>query len=141
MRAEAEGGDGNAMFDLGEWYYYEEMGLAKDYKQAASWYQCGDDLGHASCTAQLGLCYARGDGVGKDEALAVHLYTAAAKSGSEVGCYYLANCFANGWNGLRKNARLATRWFRAMESATVREAGDDARDAAAEWLREHAVDS
>ena len=141
MRAEAEGGDGNAMFDLGEWYYYEEMGLAKDYKQAASWYQCGDDLGHASCTANLGSCYHLGNGVERDEAYALCLYGIAAKGGSEDGCYYLAQCLAYGWNGLRKNARAATRWFRAMESATVREAGDDARDAAAEWLREHAVDS
>ena len=66
---------------------------------------------------------------------------AAAKGGSEAGCYNLADCFANGLNGLRENARAATRWYRAMESATVRDADDDARDNAAEWLREHAVES
>ena len=72
---------------------------------------------------------------------ALHLYTAAAGRGSERGCYFLAQCLAGGWAGLRKNARAATRWYRAMESATVREASDEARDKAAKWLREHAVES
>ena len=141
-RVKAEGGDGEAMLDLGDWYYHGEKGLAEDFKQAAGWYQRGHDLGHVSCTAQLGLCHARGEGVEYDEAYAVHLYSIAADRGSEIGCYYLARIFAEGWTGLRKNPREATRWFRAMESAKVRDClSDDERDEAAKWLRKHAVDS
>ena len=141
VRAEAEDGDAEAMLALGSWYYNGDEGLAKDYKQAAGWLQRGDDLGHATCTVGLGVCYGLGQVVEKDQAYALHLFTAAAARGSEGGCYNLALCLANGWNGLRKNARAATRWFRAMESATVRDADDGARDEAAEWLRKHAVDS
>ena len=141
VRAEAEGGDAEAMCDLGNWYYFGKKGLTKDFKQAAGWWQRGDDLGQVKCTAMLGACYAQGHGVEKDEVYAVHLYTAAAARGSQVGCYFLANYLAMGWGGMRSNARAATRWFRAMESAEAEDASDGARDDAAKWLREHAVDS
>ena len=72
---------------------------------------------------------------------AVHLYGIAAARGSEHGCYNLGQAFAHGFYGLPKNAREATRWYRAMESAAVRDASDDARDDAAKWLREHAMES
>ena len=141
VRAAAEGGDVEAMLALGKWYYAGYYGLAKDSKQAAGWFQRGDDLGHVTCTANLGVCYALGEGVEKDKVYAVHLYGMAAARGSERGCYNLAKNFAYGLNGLRKNARAATRWYRAMESATVRDDFDESRDKAAKWLREHAVDS
>ena len=140
VRARAEGGDAAAMHELATWYFLGENGLAKDFKQAAGLFQRGDHLGHASCTAALGVCYARGEGVEQDKTYAVHLYSIAAKDGSEVGCYNLATCLAYGYNGLRPNAPAATRWYRAMESATVRDGCDGARDKAAEWLREHAVE-
>ena len=140
MRARAEGGDAEAMVDLGQWYYFGQKGLAKDHKQAAGWYQRGHDLGQATCTSNLGVHYARGEGVEQDAVYAVHLYSIAAARGSEHGCYNLARCLAEGHLGLRENAREATRWCRAMESATVRDSSDGARDHAAEWLREHAVE-
>ena len=141
MRARAEGGDTEAMCRMGAWHFFGMRGLAKDAKSGVGWWQRGHDLGHATCTAGLGVCYVYGQGVEQDEAYALCLYGIAAARGSESGCYILANRLANGWNGLRKNARAATRWYRAMESATVRDADDESRDKAAEWLREHAVDS
>ena len=141
MRARAEGGDAEAMRMLGYCYCRGEMGLAEDSKQAADWWQRGHDLGHATCTADLGACYARGEGVEMNKTYAVHLFSIAAKGGSEAGCSNLARAFAAGLKGLPQNAREATRWFRAMESATARDAGDGARDYAAKWLREHAVES
>ena len=135
IRARAEGGDGEAMYVLGQWYYHGSKGLAMDFKQAFGWWQRGDDLGHVPCTAELRICYTNGVGVEQDEAYALCLYGIAAKGGSEVGCYYLAQCLAKGWNVQRKNPRAATRWFRAMESATVRDAPDCVRDKAAKWLR------
>ena len=141
-RAKAEGGDAEAMLMLGGWYYDGKMGLAEDFEQAAGWYQRGHDLGHLTCTMELGHSYDNGEGVEQDKAYALHLYSIAADRGSQLGCYYLAKCFAKGWNGLRKNPREVTRWFRAMESATVRDLTDEKfRDEAAEWLRKHAVDS
>ncbi|MEL0211503.1 MAG: U-box domain-containing protein, partial [Novosphingobium sp.] len=65
LRAMAEGGDAAAMYHLGMLYCTGAMGLSKDLKQAAGWWQRGHDLGHATCSAMLGLCYARGEGVEK----------------------------------------------------------------------------
>ena len=142
MRARAESGDAEAMSRLGRWYFFGDRGLPQDSKQAAGWWQRGHDLGHGTCTAMLGACYSLGEGVEEDEVYAVCLQGIAAKSGSELGCSNLAHHLANGGAGMRKNARAATRWYRAMlESATVRDSNDDARDRAAKWLREHAVES
>ncbi len=139
LRAMAEGGDAAAMYHLGMLYSTGAMGLSKDLKQAAGWWQRGHDLGDGTCTTLLGLCYARGEGVEKHGLHAACLFGIAAGSGSESGCFYLAHSFANGWFGLR-NAREATRWYRAMESATLRDVEDHIRDKAAKWLREHAVE-
>ena len=141
MRARAEGGDEDAINYLGAWYFNGEKGLAKDHKQAAALYQRGYDLGHASCTARLGVRYARGEGVEENTTYAVLLYCVAAKGGSEAGCCNLAWCFAIGRYGLPPDAREATRWFRAMESATVRDVSENHRCKAAEWLRDHAAES
>ena len=141
LRAEAEGGDGDAMFKLGRLYCRGEHGLAKDYNQAAVWFRRGYELGHATCTNWLGARYSLGEGVEKSGPYAVHLYSIAAARGSEFACRNLAKIFVSGWAGLPKDAREATRWHRAMESATVRDASDEARDKAAKWLRQHAVDS
>ena len=140
MRARAEVGDTEAMLKMGNWYLDGEMGLAKDYKPATGWYRRGHDLGHVTCTNILGFCYEGGVGVEKDQAYALYLYAIAAERGSEAACSNLAGCLSEGDCGMRKNAREATRWYRAMESATVRDARDDARDYAAKWVREHAVD-
>ena len=140
LRAKAEGGDAAAMYHLGRWYFTGDMGLSKDLKQATGWWQRGYELGHATCTSELGLCYARGEGVEKEGAHAACLYGIAAARGSESGCFRLAHSFANGLNGLPMNAREATRWFRAMESATTRRKTDHIRDKAAKWLSEHAME-
>ena len=136
----AANGDAEAMCELGLYYYDGEMGLAVDYKQAADWFQRGDDLGHATCSAMLGRCYEEGCGVEKDEVYSLCLYGIAAARGSELGCHNLAAQLSAGRCGARTNARAATRWYRAMERATVRDAFDLARDSAAEWLRKHAVE-
>ncbi len=141
LRAEAEGGDADAMNWLGHSFYNGKCGLPVDYEQAASWYQRGHDLGNATCSASLGLCYEEGDGVEKDEAYALHLASIAADRNSEAGCFALATYFAQDMAGMRPNLREATRWFRAMESASLRDAIDCLRDQAAVWLRKNAVES
>ena len=140
VRARAEGGDGDAMHELGTWYYQGRKGLTKDFKQAIGWLQRGHELGHATCTNALGVRYTYGQGVKQDKAYAMSLYGIAAGRGSENGCHNLARCLARGMNGVRKNVREATRWYRAMENAAVRDADESFRITAAEWLREHAVD-
>ena len=151
VRARAEGGDTDAMLDLGHWYGDGEMGLSKDSERSFGWYQRGHRLGGcATTTATLALCYLNGDGVEKNVGHGMHLMTSAAERGSELACFMLGANFAVGMNGLPKDAYAATHWFRAMESATERMVymGDDdggqvkkCRDHAAAWLRDNAVDA
>ena len=140
VRAKAEAGDAEAMFRMGAWYDNGMHGLMKDAKQAAGWRQRGHDLGEPPCTSRLASHYEFGDGVERDKAYAMHLYTAAACRGSAQACYDLAVSFDNGDCGLRQNLREATRWFRAMESAKIDDADDECHAEAAKWLRENAVD-
>ena len=140
MRERAEGGDGEAMYEMGELHYYGKKGVARDYVQSARWFQRGHDVGHVKCTTSLGFCYEYGEGVEEDATYALYLYVLAAKGGSEKGCNFLALSFDRGEVGLSRNAREATRWFRAMESAEVRDASERSRAAAADWLRENAVE-
>ena len=73
-------------------------------------------------------------------AFAMHLHSIAAERGSEMACYELAHDFSAGIAGvLPKDAHEATRWYRAMESARVRDATSPMREEAAAWLREHAT--
>ena len=49
MRAMAEGGNGDAILWMGEWYYTGKKGFPIDFKQAVGWFQRGYELGHLSC--------------------------------------------------------------------------------------------
>ena len=140
MRAKAEAGDAHAMCKMGNWYRHGKMGLAEDLEQAAGWWRRGHDLGDPSCTSGLASQYEFGEGVEQEEAYALHLHTAAACRGSAHACYNLGVSFADGDCGLRPNAREATRWYHAMESAEVDDTDEEYREEAATWLRENAVD-
>ena len=140
VRARAEAGDAESIEQMGSWYYIGKKGLAKDVEQATGWWQRGHDLGHAKCTSTLAIQYEFGHGAEQDKAYALHLHTAAACRGSAVACFNLAVSFADGDCGLRQNPREATRWYRAMESAKMKDADDDCHAEAAEWLRDNAVD-
>lgn len=137
MVKRAETNDGDAMYNLGLWYNNGHHGLAVDSKKAVSWYQRGHNLGHATCTSALGLCYEEGVGVRRDVVYAVCLYSIAAARGSEAGCHNLAIYLSAGHGGLRENESAATHWFRAAVRAPVRDASASARDTIATWLHDH----
>ena len=152
VRARAEGGDTDAMLDLGDWYENGKMGLSQNLERSFGWYQRGHRLGGcAMLTATLALCYLDGLGVEKNVVHGMHLMTLAAERGDQVACFVLGTGFACGEHGLPQDAHAATHWFRATESATERmDVRDDSalglvtktcRDNAAAWLRDNAVDA
>ena len=81
-RALAEGGNGDAMYNMGCYYHKGTRGLAIDFKQAVGWWQRGHDAGNVRCTANLAFCYEKGVGVEKNSAYSMHLYSIAAAHGS-----------------------------------------------------------
>ncbi len=140
-RALAEGGDGDAMYDMGDWYQQGMKGLAVDFKQAVGWWERGYEIGNMRCTANLAFCYVQGVGVEKDDVYGMYLNSIAALRGSALARFNLGLSFANGLLGMRKNVREAERWFRSMRSASVRDVTDSHHDEATNWLREHADSS
>ncbi len=140
LRAKAEGGDGDAMFQLGMMYDLGEVGLPKDFKQAAVWLRRGHNVNHAACSVVLGANYGTGRGVEKSPLMALYLYTVAAQNGSEHACFCMGKDFAYGHCGMKKDEQEAARWFTAMKTASKRDSCDEDRADAAEWLREHAAE-
>ena len=140
VRAKAEGGDGDAILKLGTMFFCGDDGLSKDFKQAVVWFQRGHNLGYATCTMRLGLCYELAYGVEASYSMATFFYTVAAKNGSEHGCYRLGHNIACEYCGMKRDEREVKRWFRAMEKAPHRDSFDDCRIYAANWMREHAAE-
>ena len=54
MVKKAEGGDVEAMHDLGHWYYMGQKGLTEDLVASARWYKQGADLDDPGCMAGYG---------------------------------------------------------------------------------------
>lgn len=72
----------------------------------------GDDLAQTV----LGALLATGDGVARNEALAVDWFKKAADSGNVQAQAVLGELFALGWGGLKKDEEAAARW---MEKAAL----------------------
>jgi TPR repeat protein len=73
LRKEAEQGNAEAQYVLGEWYA-NGKGVAKDEVEAVKWYRKAAEQGYAKAQYVLGNCYANGKGVAKDEVEAYAWY-------------------------------------------------------------------
>jgi TPR repeat protein len=63
---------------------------ARDYRTAAFAWLAGDKAGDPECANALGMMFAEGHGVERDDDVAMELYIKAAKMGSAKGQYNLA---------------------------------------------------
>jgi TPR repeat protein len=70
---------------------------------------------------RLGICYAQGTGVPKDEAEAVQWCRKAADLGNALGMYNLGVCYYNGI-GVPKDEAEAIKWYRKAADLDVAEA-------------------
>ncbi|MBQ7690899.1 MAG: SEL1-like repeat protein [Muribaculaceae bacterium] len=80
--SQAEHGNAQAQFDLGE-CYANGSGMAQDNTEAVRWFRKAAEQGHAKAQVQLGECYLRGDGVAKNHAEGVRWLRKAAERGHE----------------------------------------------------------
>jgi TPR repeat protein len=85
-------------FENGKWE--EGFRLSKDA-----------DLNDKSIQFYLGVMYANGFGVAKDESEAVKWYRKAAEQGIAQAQFNLGKCYDNG-DGVEKDAREAIKWHR-----------------------------
>ena len=79
VKAKAEKGDATAQFNLGL-MYMNDLGVEKDYAEAAKWYRKSAEQGNANAQNILGIMYEKGNGVEKDYVEALKWYNKAAFS-------------------------------------------------------------
>ena len=110
IRKAAEPGDADALYELGERYYYGTGGK-KNTVQAVAWYRKAAELGHADAMYELGECYYYGTGVTKNMEQAVEWYRKATELGHAGAMYRLGGCYYLG-KGVEVNEEQAVEWYR-----------------------------
>ena len=76
----ADQGNANSQFDLGD-RYYDGLGVAQDFSQAAYWFERAAQQGHTRAQVNLGMMYAVGRGVDRDDVEGYKWLSLAAVSG------------------------------------------------------------
>ena len=74
-------GDAEAIFNLGNLYYYGELGLAKDVPRAMELWTQAAELGFPDAHYAIGHSYYNGDGVEEDEPRSIRHWQQAAMQG------------------------------------------------------------
>ena len=80
LRAQAEGGDADARYNLGVMHHNGE-GVSQDYQEAVRWYRLAADKGSANAQYNLGVMYDDGEGVPRDAAVA-HMWLSLGAVGA-----------------------------------------------------------
>lgn len=94
LRARAEDGDVDAMFDLAE-RYQSGQDLEQSDEEAARWYRQAAEAGNADAALRLARLYAYGRDVERNEALASRWFSVAAGLGSVSAMNALAWRYEN----------------------------------------------
>lgn len=115
-------------------FYFAPAARAADFETGLNAYKAGDyasalkewqplaDLGAPHAAYNVGLLYARGQGVPKDFAKAAEYYKKAADQGIVEAEYNLAVLYSNG-EGVPKDQQEAMKWFlKAAEQGDTRAA-------------------
>ena len=150
-RAKAEGGDGDAMWRLGECYKFGLFGVAVDETQACAWFErsaaardpkglasFGDCLLRAGVRKWVGAQFPVRSSAFQDIALGLMNMTQAAELGSDIGAYALGEAFFFGNYGLPKDPVRARFWTKKLVDGEceIKHLKDTASADAARWLRE-----
>ncbi len=98
----AENGNINAQFNLGERFYFGN-GVKQSYIQAVHWFLKAAQAGNSSAQKKLGDCYHAGQGIPKDYSLAVKWYAKAAEQGDYEAQKALILCYRTGGFNLVKD--------------------------------------
>jgi TPR repeat protein len=106
-RRAAEGGDPNAMNELGNAYSFGE-GVREDAAIAAQWYARAAALGHTGAMINLAECYRRGEGVAQDAASTARWFERAGDAGNIEALVRLAELYRTGDGLPRDPARAVT---------------------------------
>ena len=81
VQKRADKGDAEAIYYLGDNYFYGELGLMKDAPRAIELYTKGAELGSLDAHSQLGHAYYNGNGVEEDKPRGISHWQKAAMKG------------------------------------------------------------
>jgi TPR repeat protein len=119
LRREAEKGDAEAQFALGERYYDERVRDAARDAEAQKWFRLAADQQNARAEDRLGWIYFRGNGVPQDYAAAAQWFRRAAEHGNLDAMTRLGNLYREG-KGVPKDPDEGRRWInKASEIASA----------------------
>ena len=90
------------------------LGVQKDTKEAAKWYQKAAIQGHPDAQYSLGLMYRSGEGTNKDDVEGSKWIKAAAEQGHGYAQEMIGFIYYYGW-GVQQDYKEAAKWF--QESA------------------------
>lgn len=102
----AKRGEAEAQYYLGRLYYYEELGVRRNYRVSAQWFRRAAEQGHPAAQYKLGGMYFAGRGVPQDDRLAIRWWRLAAEQGHGESQNNLGALFANG-RGVPRNVVVA----------------------------------
>ena len=109
MKIEAEQGDVEAQFELGNLYYNGE-GVEQDYTEAVKWFRLAAEQGNASAQCRLGVCYLGEYGVIQDRKEAVKWFRLAAEQGDASAQWNLGYCYS--WGAGVQDYKEAMKWYK-----------------------------
>ncbi len=84
MIDKANKGDAKAQNTVGVWYYTGKDTLRQDYKKALQYWALSAKQDNVDAIGNMAMCYQLGRGTKKDSTMAVNLYKAALKKGSNT---------------------------------------------------------
>ena len=111
VRARAERGDGNAMYNLGAYYDVGRPGLPRDQALARVWFERAAEAGESRGAYNLACSYRDGEGGPVDRAQAAKYFRMAGEKGHVQGitCYGLA--LMNG-SGVERDPVEGKKWLK-----------------------------
>ena len=90
----------------------DEYDDKKEYTEAFKWYRNSAERGFATAQRSLGLYYAKGKGVEKNESEAFNWFLKAANNGNIAAINDVGICYDEG-SGVQKNKAEAYKWFKS----------------------------
>lgn len=111
IRAQAENGNAQSQYEWGEAFFRGELGVARDEAEAAKWFRKAAEQNLAEAQYNLGVCYAKGQGLAKNAVEAVAWYRKAAVQNLAPAQYNLGVCYSKG-RGVEEDPAEAVAWYR-----------------------------
>ena len=103
--------------------YAYKLSKEQEYEKAYIWYKISADNGFAPSQNNLGVMYAKGHGVEKNEKAAFKWYLKAAKQGDDVAQCNVGRFYYYG-RGIDKDTDEAKKWLRKASAQGNKDAGE-----------------